>query len=41
MAVFNIVTDIALIIFPFPIFRHVKLDSKVFVSIRPLGSLNA
>ncbi|KAF4823887.1 hypothetical protein CGCSCA5_v001559 [Colletotrichum siamense] len=29
MAVFNIVTDIALIIFPFPILRHVKLDGKV------------
>ncbi|KAF9870448.1 major facilitator superfamily transporter [Colletotrichum karsti] len=29
MAVFNIITDIALIIFPFPILRHVKLDGKV------------
>ncbi|WQF85204.1 hypothetical protein CDEST_10218 [Colletotrichum destructivum] len=29
MAVFNIITDVALIIFPFPILRHVKLDGKV------------
>ncbi|KAK1990194.1 hypothetical protein LX36DRAFT_754300 [Colletotrichum falcatum] len=29
MAVFNIITDIALIVFPFPILRHVKLDRKV------------
>ncbi|EFQ30451.1 hypothetical protein CGRA01v4_09994 [Colletotrichum graminicola] len=28
MAVFNIITDIALIVFPFPILRHVKLDGK-------------
>jgi len=28
MAVFNIITDIALIIFPFPILRHIKLDGK-------------
>ncbi|KAK2051870.1 hypothetical protein LY76DRAFT_610285 [Colletotrichum caudatum] len=29
MAVFNIITDIALIIFPLPILRHVKLEGKV------------
>ncbi|KAF6823337.1 integral membrane protein [Colletotrichum plurivorum] len=29
MGVFNIITDIALIVFPFPILRHVKLDGKV------------
>lgn len=28
MAVLNMVTDIALIIFPFPILRHIKLDGK-------------
>ncbi|KAI3554862.1 hypothetical protein CABS03_08299 [Colletotrichum abscissum] len=39
MAVFNIVTDIALIIFPFPIFRHVKLDSKVKVQLVLLFSI--
>ncbi|KAK1673117.1 hypothetical protein BDP55DRAFT_556926 [Colletotrichum godetiae] len=39
MAVFNIITDIALIIFPFPIFRHVKLDSKVKVQLVLLFSI--
>ncbi|KAK2031670.1 hypothetical protein LX32DRAFT_584391 [Colletotrichum zoysiae] len=29
MAVFNVITDIALIVFPFPILRHVKLEGKV------------
>ncbi|KDN67438.1 hypothetical protein CSUB01_06454 [Colletotrichum sublineola] len=29
MAACNIITDIALIVFPFPILRHVKLDSKI------------
>ncbi|KAH7114161.1 hypothetical protein B0J13DRAFT_600155 [Dactylonectria estremocensis] len=28
MAVFNIITDAALVIFPFPIFRYVKIDRK-------------
>lgn len=28
MAVFNIITDLALVIFPFPILRYVTLDKK-------------
>lgn len=28
MGVLNIVTDIALVIFPFPILRYIKLDNK-------------
>lgn len=28
MAVFNIITDIALIVFPFPILRYITINSK-------------
>ncbi|OLN87728.1 hypothetical protein CCHL11_05680 [Colletotrichum chlorophyti] len=33
MGVFNIITDVALIVFPFPILRHVKLDSKIKIQL--------
>ncbi|KAK2008999.1 hypothetical protein LZ32DRAFT_661608 [Colletotrichum eremochloae] len=39
MAAFNIITDIALIVFPFPILRHVKLDSKIKVQLIFLFSI--
>ncbi|TDZ31305.1 hypothetical protein CTRI78_v011828 [Colletotrichum trifolii] len=39
MAAFNIVTDVALIVFPFPILRHVKLDAKVKMQLILLFSI--
>ncbi len=33
MAIFNIITDVALIILPFPMLRHIRLDKKECVSL--------
>lgn len=35
MAVFNIITDIALIVLPFPMLRHIRLDRKAYVPTNP------
>ena len=32
MAVFNILTDVALIVLPFPMLRHIRLDRKAYVA---------
>ncbi|KAH6673915.1 hypothetical protein F5X68DRAFT_40765 [Plectosphaerella plurivora] len=39
MAVLNMVTDIALIAFPFPILRHIKLDGKAKIQLVILFSI--
>ena len=39
MAVFNILTDLALVVFPFPILRYVKLDKKAYAHLFMAPSL--